>query len=349
LTGLPKYGKISKDFFDRVIYPNLGKKNNRVIVGPSNGVDTSVIKVSKELVLVATTDPISFFPEIGAKYSAWQSVNLIATDLATSGSSPQYALFDFNLPPRMKSSVFEDYWKYLSKECERLGITIVGGHTSRFEGLDSTVIGAGTMFSLMPEEISITSRGGRIGDKVILTKGAAISTTGILANSFPRTLKKKIGQNKLVRAKKYIWKGTAVTDCLIAARAGARAMHDATEGGVLSALYELASASNTGLDLDCAKIHVSNETREVCEAFGIDPYTSLSEGSLVLSCPPSKVEKVVSALASTRIDARIVGELTSKKNGIMMLKEGGNKVPIEYPVVDPYWAAYYKAKKSGLT
>lgn len=350
MTGLSQYGKISKDFFNRVIYPNLGKKNPRVIVGPSTGVDTSVIQVGKGLVLIATTDPISFMPEIGPKYSAWQSVNLIATDLATSGSSPQYALFDFNLPLGMNSAVFEDYWKHLSRECTELGIAIVGGHTSRFEGLDSTVIGAGTMFSVVAEDSYHTSKDGKSGDAVIVTKGAAIATTGILANAFPQTLRKKIGDRQLKRAKGYLWKSTAVADCLIAARAGASAMHDATEGGVLSALYELASASRLGLDVDLGKVEISSETREVCGAFGIDPYKSLSEGSLIISCPPSKARNVVSSLISAGIDAKIVGELTDKKSGIVMLKEDGRStVPIEYPIVDPYWAAYYKAKKNGLS
>ena len=85
MPRLPQYGKISKDFFDRVIYPNLGAKNDQVLVGPSSGVDTCVVRTGKKQVLVATTDPISFIPDIGARDSAWESVNLIA-----SGSSDKW-------------------------------------------------------------------------------------------------------------------------------------------------------------------------------------------------------------------------------------------------------------------
>ena len=121
---LPQYGKITKDFFDSVIYPNLGRRNKKILVGPSPGVDTCVIKTGENQVVVATTDPISYIPELGPKDSAWQSVNLIASDLATSGFPPQFALFDFNLPPTMKSSDFEKYWDALSQECKTLGIAI---------------------------------------------------------------------------------------------------------------------------------------------------------------------------------------------------------------------------------
>ena len=278
MPRLPQYGKISKDFFDSVIYPNLGAKNSQILVGPSSGIDTCVIRTGRQQVLVATTDPISFIPDLGAGDSAWESVNLIASDLATSGFSPQFALFDLNLPPTMKSSDFRKYWDALSRECKNLGIAIVGGHTSRFEGLDSTVIGSGTMFSLGAKDAYITSADGKVGDKVLVTKGAAIATTAILARAFPNVVRKRIGEEGLRRSRRYLRKTTAVKDALVAAKAGANAMHDATEGGVLSALYELASASKTGLRVDLSKIPVSEETRGICRIFRIDPYTELERG-----------------------------------------------------------------------
>ena len=349
MSKLPRYGKISKDFFDRVIYPNLGMRNAKILVGPTLGVDTCVIRTGRNQVLVATTDPISFVPDIGPKQSAFESVGLIASDLATSGFSPQFALFDFNLPLSMKSSDFKAYWKAVNRECKKLGISIIGGHTSRFEGLNSTVIGAGTMFSLGPEDSYLTSQNGRVGDKVLVTKGAAIATTAILASAFPNLLRKKIGRSNLAKSKAYVKRITTVKDSLVAAKAGASALHDSTEGGVLSALYELASASKTGMLVDISSIPVSEETREICRAFKIDPYTSLSEGSLVISCKSSKVKRVISALRSSGIKAAVVGELTPSRKGIIALDGKGKGFPVRYPVTDPYWQAYYGGKKSGWT
>jgi len=351
LPSLPQYGKITKSFFDSVIYPNLGAKNGKILVGPSLGVDTCVIRIGNNQVIVATTDPISYIQDLGPKDSAWQSVNLIASDLATSGFPPQFALFNFNLPPTMKSSMFQKYWDALSKECEKLGIAIVGGHTGRFEGLTSTVIGAGVMFSIGREDEYLTSAGGMIGDNVLVTKRAAISTTAILARAFPNTIKKRAGESVLRKSKQYLRNSTIVRDALTAVKVGVRnngisAMHDATEGGLLSALYELASASKTGLRVNLSTIPVSNETRTICKIFRINPYICLSEGSLVFSCIPSKVDKVISKLASAGIEATIVGELIPRKMGIVEVA-GGREIPIKYPVIDPYWRAYYEAKRSS--
>jgi hydrogenase maturation factor len=348
MSKLPRYGKISRDFFDRVIYPNLGIRSAKVLVGPKAGVDTCAIRVGKNRVLVATTDPMSFVSDIGPKQSALESVNLIASDVATSGFPPQFALFDLNLPQGMKDSQFEIYWKTINQECRRLGIVIVGGHTGRLEGSESTVIGAGTMFAIGPEDKYLTSQNGRAGDKVLVTKAAAIATTAILAYAFPNLVGKKIGKRSLEKSKAYLKDISAVRDALTAARAGASAMHDATEGGVLSALYELASASKTGLRVDLQKISVSDETRDVCRIFRIDPYTSLSEGSLIVSCRPYRVARVVSALRSNGIRATVVGELTAKSD-ILVRNKAGKEVQIKYPIVDPYWQAYYGAKKRGLS
>ncbi len=337
-----------------MIYPRLGAKNKKILVGPAAGVDTCVIRSGKNQVLVATTDPVSYIPDIGLRYSAWQSVNHIASDLATSRFSPQYAIFDFNLPPTMKSSDFEKYWEAVSAECERLGTAIVGGHTGRFEGVDSTVVGVGTMFSLGPEDECLTSREGKVGDKLLITKGAAISTTAILAYAFPKTLEKKMGRDGLLRARRYLRKTTVVKDELTVVKIGIKnngvsTMHDATEGGVLSALYELADASNTGLMVDLSKIPVSRETSAICEVFKIDPYVSLSEGSLVFSCKPSKVAKAISTLASVGIETAEVGELIPRREGFLANDATGKQISIKYPAVDPYWQAYYGGKRRGWT
>ena len=184
----------------------------------------------------------------------------------------------------------------------------------------------------------------------MVTKGAAIATTAILAHAFPNTIRKKVGEHALRKSKKYLRKTTVVRDALTVVKVGVRnrgisAMHDATEGGVLSALYELASASKAGLRVDLSKIPVSEETKTICKMFRINPYVSLSEGSLVFSCIPSKVEKAISTLASASIRATVVGELVPQESGIVVADARGKEIPIEYPVVDPYWRAYYGAKQ----
>ena len=81
---------------------------------------------------------------------------------------------------------------------------------------------------------------------------------------------------------------------------------------------------------------------EICHFFGIDPYASISEGTLIISCRANKAQTVVEALANKGIKASIVGELTPSQGGMVLVSEGKEK-KLEHPIVDPFWKAFYGA------
>ena len=60
-------------------------------------------------------------------------------------------------------------------------------------------------------------------------------------------------------------------------------MHDVTEGGIFGALWEIAEASGVGLEIDLKKIPLKQETVEICEFFGINPYELISSGSMLMA------------------------------------------------------------------
>ena len=240
-------GKISSSFLEKIVYPRLGARRPEILVGPAPGVDTCVIKIGSNQVLVACTDPLSLIPVLGARDSAWMSVNLIANDLATSGLTPQYMIVDLSLPPKMSEELLETYWDSFSEECAHLGIAIVAGNTGKFEGIDYTIIGAGTAFSVGARNHSIVSSDAKLGNNVILTKGAAISATAILAKVFPKKVRNALGAFVQEKAASYFPKISAINDALSAAsvgigNSGISAMHDVAEGGVFSACFELCRA-----------------------------------------------------------------------------------------------------------
>jgi hydrogenase expression/formation protein HypE len=342
--GNESFGKAPREFFEDVIFPQLGATRPEVLIGPSAGVDTSVIRINENQVLISTTDPISLIPELGATDSAWMSVNLLANDLTTSSFRPQYLTIDFNLSPVISEKTFAEYWDALSKECARLGIAIVGGHTGKFDGIDSTVVGSGVLFSTGSAPY-LTTKNAKLGDKLILTKGAAISSTGLLAKIFPTKVRDAIGDSLYERASLHFAKISAMEDALTAASVGVgmggvTAMHDVTEGGVVSALCELANASSLGLRVDTSRIPISEETKAVCTLFDLDPLVSLGEGALVISCNPSKADEVIGALEQRGTNATVVGELVQSLDGLKFKNDSG-EVEYSLPIKDPYWEAYY--------
>ncbi len=144
---------------------------------------------------------------------------------------------------------------------------------------------------------------------------------------------------------------TVVEDALTAVEVGVRndgvtAMHDATECGVWGGLFEIAQASKVGVVVDKEKIIVQDAVRKVCDLFGIDPYSSISEGTLIITCRPQKAIQVIERLNHKGILASIVGEIVPEDKG-MHYFEDGKKYELIHPRVDPFWGAFGKAASEG--
>lgn len=337
-------GKPSKEFLQNVIFRSLGATRSRVLGGPTFGVDNSILRIDQHNVLVATTDPLSFIPALGPETSAWLSVHLLASDITTSGFPPEYGLFDFNLPPVLTDEQFSKYWTCFAREWKKLGLSIIGGHTGRYPGLDYSIIGGGFVMSTGPRDRYLTSAMAGDGDDLVLTKGAAVETTAILSRAFPRKTRSAIGQRLFDKAHDYLTRVTTVKEAITASSVGVRdrgvtAMHDATEGGVIAGMIELATASGIGATVHLDDIQVSEETRELCKFFKIDPLVSLSEGSLILACKTFATDKIVSKLASKGIPSQVIGKLSSRFKGCRGITSKGTRI-LRYPSADPYWKAY---------
>jgi hydrogenase expression/formation protein HypE len=344
-------GKFSLDLIEKIVYPRLGAKKAEVLVGPGHGRDNAVIRLGCNQVLVATADPLSVIPALGLKDSAYLSVHLLASDLATCGFPPRFMMVNLSLPPRMKNEEFEEYWTCLDFECRKLGIAIVGGHTGRYVGSDYTVVGGGVMMTLAPEKKYLASNMSKPGDALIMTKGTAIATTAILSRAFPKTIEKAYGASFLKKARLYLRQFSVVEDALTAASVGLRdkgvtAMHDVTEGGLLGALYELSEASKIGLEIELSGVIITQEAKLVCDLFNLSPYSTLSEGTLIIAVRPEKAQKVLQALELKGIKSRIIGKVTDARDG-RWIKREGRKEPLVKPSADPYWKAYWKAFRDG--
>jgi len=138
-----------------------------------------------------------------------------------------------------------------------------------------------------------------------------------------------------------------VDDALVAVSVGVHedgvtAMHDATEGGVLGGLWEVAQASQVGLVVEKEKISVSEEAEKICALFGMDPYSAISEGTLIITCRPHRSDQVIAALQRRGILAAAVGSVTSRELGIRLIEKGQDR-PLVHPQVDPFWDAFRRA------
>ena len=337
---LPEIGKIDREIFDKVIFPRLGATNENILLGPRHGVDAAVVMINKDKneVMVIAEDPTFGMPVL-LPYFGWGIVHISASDIAVLGIPPTYMTICLMLPPGSKTELLETIWKQIDEECKKLGISIIGGHTGIYPGISfplnggCTMIGIGNMDQLTPPSNA------KPGDKILITKGPAVEATGILAIQEETTLKEKFGNNIVETAKKRFFDMSVVEDALTSAP-NAHAMHDATEGGLLNGVYEIAEASKVGCTIYEEKINLPKDIKLICEHFGIDPLISISEGTLVLTCPPENVEIIQQNLKKKNIESWEIGEIT--KADRIFIRKNNKKESLKPVKVDPFWNAYFK-------
>lgn len=352
MRGFDDSGKISSGGFKDIIQPYSGFKRKEVLIGPTFGVDTAVIDLGNNLGMAVSSDPLSLIPLIGLKASAWLSVHLLANDLASTGFAPMYAQMVLNLPSSLSLQSFEEYWKHIHGFCEDIGVAITGGHTGRIERQESTISGGGTMFLTAPLDKIINSNQACPGDKILITKETALTSSSILAMSFPNTVRNKLGLEVYQMACENFYQTSSLKEALSAAnfllpKKELKAMHDVTEGGVVGAICELAQASGCGFRINDDLLPLGEAQQKITELFQIDHRFCVGAGSMVMVVKPGKEKSLVKHLQTQSIKATVVGEMTPLEEGYLIVEQGQEKT-IDSDIKDPYWGAFFKAYHDGL-
>jgi len=347
IEELPPAGKINPAVFDGLIYPRLGAPSKDILAGPMHGVDCGVVRVAPGRVMAMTADPFFIVPDYGWERAAWFAFHILASDITTTGLRPSHLAVDLNLPLSMKREELELMWEAVHRECLKYGVSVVTGHTARYAGCNYPMVGGAVMTALGDEDKYVTTRMAKPGDRIIITKGAAIETCGLFAAACPGLIKEKFGPEFLKEADSFFEKMSTVEDALTAAggdarKAGVTSMHDATECGIWGGLFEIARASGTGMRINKEEIILKDAPARICGYFGVDPYCTISEGTLIITAREEAAPRLLAALAAKDIDASIAGEVTAPKHGVKV-REGGMERTLEHPVTDPFWAAFAEA------
>ena len=342
-------GKINNAEFEDIILKKNGKDRSEIHCGPAFGVDVSVVNLPNGLALAMTSDPLTLIPSLGLQESAWLSVHLMANDMATTGFAPMYAQMVLNLPTSLSEQDFNTYWTFVHQYCRSIGVAITGGHTGRIEGQNSTISGGGTMMLYAPGESILLSRYAQEDDLILVTKACALSSSAILAMSFPETVKNAIGKEHYDLACSLFYQTSSLAEALIAKEFGhnaVRAMHDVTEGGVLGAVYEMAIASGNGVEIENSAIPVSETVQEISDLFGLDPRFIVGAGSMVMAADKFQANALIKKLADQHIQATIIGKFTSKERGYKLISND-EVTDLPYFSTDPYWNAFFTSKQKG--
>jgi hydrogenase expression/formation protein HypE len=343
-----KIGKIDETAFRSLIAGKFGRRDPTVLVPPRTGVDAGVIDLGRGRVLVVAEDPIFTMPRLPLEMFGRFTVHIGASDVAVMGVKPRYMTYSLLLPPETPAEDIRRIVGSIHAAAKGLDIAIVGGHTGFYPGFAAPTIGGITVFAVARRRDVVTPAGARPGDEVILTKGPAIETAALLATLREDELKARYPAALVERAKALALAITVVDDALAAAAAGGiTAMHDATEGGVIGGLFEIASASGVGMEVDERLFVYPDEVRMVCEAFAIDPVRAIAEGSLLITARPGRSGEVLRRLKRRRIAASVIGRVVADRKTRRLRRADGREERLAIPEQDPFWPAFFAGLERG--
>ena len=326
-----KIGKLPEPVLIRSVLKEVQHRRPEVLVGPAVGQDCAVLEPAKGDVLVFSSDPITgTVKDIGS-----HSVHITANDLAASGAEPLGIMVTILLTPETEETQLKEMMRGLEAACEQLNIEVRGGHTEITDVVKQPLISI-TGVGRIPKEEVLTTSAAMPGQDVVITKWIGLEGTSIAAKEKEETLLERFAPSFVETAKRFDQYLSVVPEARVAKSWGVSAMHDITEGGVFGALWEMGSGSGTGLDIDLKKIPIRQETVEVCEVLGLNPYILMSSGSMLITTDDGF--GLVRKLEQAGIHAAVVGKVTDSNDRI--LRNGEDTRYLDKPQSDELYKIY---------
>ena len=336
-----RVGKPSPSRLQALLGHHFGAASDRIRVGPGPGLDAAIVEAGGGKVMAIAEDPI--FPAVGLPLDlmGWFTVHIGASDVAVTGIRPQFMTYTLLLPPTCPESDAQTIVTSISDAARDLGIAVAGGHTGWYDAVTIPIVGGVTVWGLADDSAWISPGGAKDGDTVVMTKGPGIEAVALLAVLYTERLQSAVSEDVLNGALSRVREITVVEDALIAfATGGVHAMHDATEGGVLGGLHEMAAASGIPIHANLDKVPVPPDIHGVAQALSFDPWAAISEGTLLAAVAPDRTDAVRAAWRKAGIESHVLGRFDAKQPHCTVVRNG-QASHLEEPEVDPFWDLFF--------
>ncbi|MDE6516261.1 MAG: hydrogenase maturation factor [Acetatifactor sp.] len=304
-------GKISDSVLKRSVLKQIKTKRQEVLSGAGIGEDCAIFAPNDGFVSAVSQAPVSEEADMA------RVLVKCANNLATAGARPMAVSITLLLPQDAEEQLLKQLMAAAENSCGMLEMQIAGGHTAVSRHVDCP-IACVTAYGIPIEDAEapmFTTRGARPGQDIVLTKWIALEGTALLARLHRERLRERYPACLVEEAEGFDRYLSIIPEAAAAVKSGVRVMHDASEGGILASLWELAESSGVGLTIDLRKIPIRQETVEVCEFCEVNPYMLASSGCLVLVTDHG--ESLVGQLSRERIPAAVIGQITDSHDRLI--------------------------------
>ncbi|MBQ8518917.1 MAG: AIR synthase family protein [Agathobacter sp.] len=306
-----KAGKLKESVLKRSILKQLHKRREEAMALPAVGGDYGAMSISEDVAVVLSSDPITLTKNAVGSSAIMAACN----DVACSGAKPMGVSVTMLLPTSYNEEELRDLMKDLDVACEKCNVDIINGHTEVTRAVKEPLVVVTAMGTVLKKDM-IHSSGVRPGMDIVATKWVGLEGTAILAKEKDEDLRNRYAQPFIDKAKNFQQLMSIIPEAAVAAKSGASAMHDVSEGGIFGALWELAESAGVGLEIDLKKIPIRQETIEICEFFDLNPYKILSGGCLLIATEDGN--GLVMEMEKADIPAVIIGKATDSNDRVLI-------------------------------
>jgi hydrogenase expression/formation protein HypE len=310
------------------------KKDKNVVFPPQMGFDAGVHLMDDGRYMVVSTDPCIGVPE---EWFGWLLIHYVASDIALFGAKTEYFTINLLGPSSALPSLFHKVMHKACNAANELGANIITGHTGTYHGV-STLVGVCTGYGHVSKNKLKTPAQAKDGDIITCVKPFGLETAVNFALTHKEQAEKLFGTKRTFGLTKLVTLQSCVNEALsLAELGGVHAMHDATEGGVVAALNEIAEASNVGFVVYYRKLSIPKEVEILKDFYGLSDTQMLSmssTGTILAAISPESKSKVETFLRQNKVDVRLLGKFTGELSRLLIK----NKKKQEFPSVadDPY-------------
>lgn len=320
-----KVGKVPESILKRSVFRQIHTRRQEVLLGAGIGEDCAAIKLNHDEIFVISTDPITgTTKDIGSL-----AIHVTINDLASAGAEPVGVLLTVLLPEDTQEQELREMMRQMEERCAAAKVQIIGGHTEVTRAVNQPVVSVCGVGKAKEGQL-VTTAGARPGDEIVVSKWVGLEGTAILAKEKEQELLSRYPSHLIETAKGFDQYLSVAPEAAVAVRTGITAMHDVTEGGIFGALWEMAESSGVGLEIDWRRIPIRQETVEICEFFGINPYGLISSGCMLMATADGA--RLARELERAGIPAALVGMATEGRECV--LRSGEERCTLEPPKED---------------
>lgn len=308
-----KIGKVSGNVLKRSVLGKIKTNRSEVLKGAGVGEDCAFFAFSdsdKEMLVSCMQEGV-----IASIGSLSQLLQKCANNLAAGGAEPFAVMITLLLPEEAEEPSIKEIMTEAEATCKSFSIEIAGGQT-RVTNQVKAPFAIVTGYGKACKERQISLKNVKPNQDIVISKWIGLEGTAILAHENKEKLLERYPAYLVEEAKAFDRYYSILSEAATAVKSGVCAMHDVSEGGIFAALWELAEGAGVGLTIDLKKLPLRQETVEVCECLGKNPYQLLSGGSLIMVCEDGT--GLCDALHEQDIPAVIVGRTTGSNDRIIM-------------------------------